>query len=255
MRFCLSRRPSRAALRLARERREPKWRASVALAEMQRCDGHELKHFDLQVEHRRAHHDNGTDHWTPALQRDLHPATVASAGSPDSLETRRPTDVPGHETGVGWFISNDFAVRMMPETHGDELAWKAGGTGGFLTFIGFSTISRHGSIALSNAFRHDPVDLGNAFDQPGFSPDWNWTPLPILRGPVCAWSRMRSIRRCGACGAPARRPAVMVNLSRAKDAAGIKDGAHITAMPSLMPGIDVLWSARKRRSFLRALLS
>jgi len=86
------------------------------------------------------------------------------------LETRRPTDVPGHEMGLGWFISNDFAVRMMPETHGDELAWKSGGTGGFLTFIGFSTSSRQGSIALSNAFRHDPVDLGIHLINPDFRP-------------------------------------------------------------------------------------
>jgi CubicO group peptidase (beta-lactamase class C family) len=86
------------------------------------------------------------------------------------LETRRPTDVPGHEMGFGWFISNDLAVRMMRETHGDEIAWKSGGTGGFLTFIGFSTISRQGSIALSNAFRHDPVDLGMHLINPDFRP-------------------------------------------------------------------------------------
>jgi serine-type D-Ala-D-Ala carboxypeptidase/endopeptidase len=86
------------------------------------------------------------------------------------LETRRPTNVPGHEMGLGWFISNDRAVRMMPGTRGDELAWKSGGTGGFLTFIGFSTISRQGSIALSNAFRHDPVDLGMHLINPDFRP-------------------------------------------------------------------------------------
>jgi serine-type D-Ala-D-Ala carboxypeptidase/endopeptidase len=86
------------------------------------------------------------------------------------LETRRPTGVPGHKMGLGWFISNDLAVRMMPETHRDELAWKSGGTGGFLTFIGFSTISRQGSIALSNTFRHDPVGLGMHLINPDFRP-------------------------------------------------------------------------------------
>ena len=33
----------------------------------------------------------------------------------------------------------------------------------------------------------------NAFDQPGFSADWNWTPLPILRRPL--WL-MHHLPRC-----------------------------------------------------------
>jgi hypothetical protein len=57
----------------------------------------------------------------------------------------------GLEAGLGWFISSD---------HGDEIAWKDGSTGGFLTFIGFSTTSRQGSIVLSNAFAPYARDLG-----------------------------------------------------------------------------------------------
>jgi D-alanyl-D-alanine-carboxypeptidase/D-alanyl-D-alanine-endopeptidase len=77
------------------------------------------------------------------------------------LETRRPTGLRGHEMGLGWFISSN---------HGDEIAWKSGATGGFLTFIGFSTTSRRGSIVLSNAFRHDPTDLGMHLINPDFRP-------------------------------------------------------------------------------------
>jgi CubicO group peptidase (beta-lactamase class C family) len=57
------------------------------------------------------------------------------------LETRRPTDMRGLEVGLGWFISID---------HGDEIAWKDGGTGGFGSFIGFSSPARQGAIVLSN---------------------------------------------------------------------------------------------------------
>ena len=77
------------------------------------------------------------------------------------LETRRPTGVPGHEMGLGWFISSD---------HGDELAWKSGATGGFRTFIGFSTISHQGSIALSNAHYLEFIDLGMNLINPEFRP-------------------------------------------------------------------------------------
>jgi CubicO group peptidase (beta-lactamase class C family) len=57
------------------------------------------------------------------------------------LETRRPTDMRGLEVGLGWFISID---------HGDEIVWKDGGTGGFGSFIGFSSPARQGAIVLSN---------------------------------------------------------------------------------------------------------
>jgi D-alanyl-D-alanine-carboxypeptidase/D-alanyl-D-alanine-endopeptidase len=77
------------------------------------------------------------------------------------LETRRPTGIPGHEMGLGWFISSN---------HGDEIAWKSGLTGGFNTFIGFSTSSHRGSIALSNAVSHDAVALGLHLINPDFRP-------------------------------------------------------------------------------------
>jgi serine-type D-Ala-D-Ala carboxypeptidase/endopeptidase len=59
------------------------------------------------------------------------------------LETRRPAEC-GLEAGLGWFISRD---------HEDEIAWKDGDTGGFATFIGFSSPARQGAIVLSNVIR------------------------------------------------------------------------------------------------------
>ena len=38
----------------------------------------------------------------------------------------------------------------------DEMVWKSGGTGGYATFIGFSTKSRRDFILLSNAADYDP---------------------------------------------------------------------------------------------------
>jgi serine-type D-Ala-D-Ala carboxypeptidase/endopeptidase len=77
------------------------------------------------------------------------------------LETRRPTGVFGHETGHGWFISSN---------HGDKIAWKSGLTGGFGTFIGFSTKSRRGSITLSNAAPYAFGALGMNLINPDFRP-------------------------------------------------------------------------------------
>jgi serine-type D-Ala-D-Ala carboxypeptidase/endopeptidase len=59
------------------------------------------------------------------------------------LETRRPAEC-GLKAGLGWFISHD---------HSNEIAWKNGETGGFATFIGFSSPARQGAIVLSNVIR------------------------------------------------------------------------------------------------------
>jgi CubicO group peptidase (beta-lactamase class C family) len=78
------------------------------------------------------------------------------------LETRRPADMRGLEAGLGWFISHD---------HGDEIVWKDGGTGGFATFIGFSSPARQGAIALSNVMwtsGSNVDDLGMHLINPGF---------------------------------------------------------------------------------------
>jgi D-alanyl-D-alanine-carboxypeptidase/D-alanyl-D-alanine-endopeptidase len=87
------------------------------------------------------------------------------------LETRRPTGLPGHEVGLGWFISSNGS---------DEIAWKSGLTRGFNALIAFSTRSRRGSIALSNAFpnlynpagpSHNTVPLAFYLINPDFRPN------------------------------------------------------------------------------------
>ena len=86
------------------------------------------------------------------------------------LETRRPTGLPGHGTGLGWFISSN---------DDDEIAWKTGLNGGFNAFIGFSTSSHRGSIALSNAApnftgpsgsTHNALPVGFGLINPDFRP-------------------------------------------------------------------------------------
>jgi CubicO group peptidase (beta-lactamase class C family) len=58
-----------------------------------------------------------------------------------TLRTRRPTTGPNMEVALGWFLGT---------SHRDEIAWKDGGTGGYASFIGFSTRTRRASILLSN---------------------------------------------------------------------------------------------------------
>ena len=57
------------------------------------------------------------------------------------LGERHPTERPRVEVAHGWFVSTSYR---------DEIAWKDGGTGGYATFIGYSTKSRRASILLSN---------------------------------------------------------------------------------------------------------
>lgn len=81
------------------------------------------------------------------------------------LETRRPTNLAGTDAGLGWFISSDGK---------EEIAWKSGLTGGFNTFIGFSTRRCRGALVLSN-FVWQPLDVGTTdmgmkLIKPGFDP-------------------------------------------------------------------------------------
>ncbi len=66
------------------------------------------------------------------------------------LETRRPTTVAGTDAALGWFVSS----------YGKEqIAWKSGLTGGFNTFLGFSTRRRRGALLVTN-FLWQPLDTG-----------------------------------------------------------------------------------------------
>lgn len=57
-----------------------------------------------------------------------------------TLAERRPR-ASERDVALGWFVANRF---------GDELVWKDGGTGGYATFIGYSTRTRRNFILLSN---------------------------------------------------------------------------------------------------------
>jgi CubicO group peptidase (beta-lactamase class C family) len=58
-----------------------------------------------------------------------------------ALAERRPT-ADQRDVASGWFVASRF---------GDEVVWKDGGTGGYATFIGYSTRTRRNCILLSNA--------------------------------------------------------------------------------------------------------
>jgi len=69
-----------------------------------------------------------------------------------TLGERHPTERTRVEVGLGWFLSS---------SHQDEIVWKDGGTGGYATFIGFSTRSHRASILLSNTADYGPnIRLG-----------------------------------------------------------------------------------------------
>ena len=74
--------------------------------------------------------------------------TPLSASFARLLETRRRTTLAGTDVGLGWFVSTDSK---------DEIVWKSGVTGGFKTFIAYSTRSRRGALVLSN-FLWTPID-------------------------------------------------------------------------------------------------
>ena len=57
------------------------------------------------------------------------------------LEVRRQTDRNGVYAAAGWFVET---------AHGDELVTKDGGTGGYSTFIGYSTRTGIAAVLLSN---------------------------------------------------------------------------------------------------------
>lgn len=87
------------------------------------------------------------------------------------LETRRPTSLAGTEAGLGWFISSNAS---------DEIAWKSGLTGGFNTFVGYSTKTRRGAIVLSN-FVWQPLDVGTtAMGMKFINPDFDPGDLTLL---------------------------------------------------------------------------
>ncbi|MCK1512583.1 serine hydrolase [Bradyrhizobium sp. 190] len=103
------------------------------------------------------------------LQMCLDPTdTPVGAALKMTLSERRPR-AEERDVALGWFVSLRF---------GDELIWKSGGTGGYATFIGYSTKTRRNCILLSNAADYDPnIALGMHLVNAAY-------PLPKLRREV-----------------------------------------------------------------------
>jgi serine-type D-Ala-D-Ala carboxypeptidase/endopeptidase len=103
------------------------------------------------------------------LQMCLGPAdTPVAAAQKMALSERRPR-MDQRDVALGWFVSLRF---------GDELIWKSGGTGGYATFIGYSTKTRRNCVLLSNAADYDPhIALGTHLVNAAYS-------LPKLRREV-----------------------------------------------------------------------
>ena len=80
------------------------------------------------------------------LRMCMNPAdNPVAAAQKMTLSERRPR-ANKRDVSLGWFVASRFD---------DELIWKSGGTGGYATFIGYSTKTRRNFILLSNAADYD----------------------------------------------------------------------------------------------------
>jgi CubicO group peptidase (beta-lactamase class C family) len=75
------------------------------------------------------------------------------------LKTRRRGFSDNVRVGLGCFVTYD---------HDDSIVWKTGGTGGYSTYIGFSTKTRCASLVLANAGYNANADIGNHLANPDF---------------------------------------------------------------------------------------
>jgi D-alanyl-D-alanine-carboxypeptidase/D-alanyl-D-alanine-endopeptidase len=94
------------------------------------------------------------------------PLTNAAASL---LEVRRQTDINNQYAAAGWFVRTQY---------GDELVWKDGDTGGYSTFIAFSTRAPRAAVLLSNTSApFTTPEIGKHLVNPAF-------PLPALHRTV-----------------------------------------------------------------------
>jgi D-alanyl-D-alanine-carboxypeptidase/D-alanyl-D-alanine-endopeptidase len=85
------------------------------------------------------------------------------------LNVRRQTDQANLFVAAGWFAQTE---------HADELVWKDGGTGGYATFIGYSTRSQVAVLLLSNTRSwHSTPELGRHLLNRAF-------PVPAVHQPI-----------------------------------------------------------------------
>lgn len=71
----------------------------------------------------------------------IDPADAPIAAALRMTLSERRVRAPERDVALGWFVSSQF---------GDELIWKDGGTGGYASFIGYSTKTRRNIVLLSN---------------------------------------------------------------------------------------------------------
>lgn len=74
------------------------------------------------------------------------------------LQTRRPTNLPNTEVGLGWFIGS---------ANKDQTIWKDGMTGGYAAFAGFSMSLKSGAVVLSNT-ANSVNDIGLHLTNPAY---------------------------------------------------------------------------------------
>jgi CubicO group peptidase (beta-lactamase class C family) len=105
------------------------------------------------------------------LQMCLDPAdTPVAAALKMTLSERRPR-MDQRDVALGWFVSRRF---------GDELIWKSGGTGGYATFIGYSTKTRRNCVLLSNAADYDAhIALGTHLVNAAYPPPKTRREVPV----------------------------------------------------------------------------
>jgi serine-type D-Ala-D-Ala carboxypeptidase/endopeptidase len=69
-----------------------------------------------------------------------------------STRSQRPTETPDTTIALGWHIT---------KSHGKDIVWHNGGTGGYRSFIGFDPKARAGVVVLTNrSTRGGPDDIG-----------------------------------------------------------------------------------------------
>jgi CubicO group peptidase (beta-lactamase class C family) len=91
------------------------------------------------------------------------------------LQSRRPTDGPNTEVGLGVFIRSG---------NDDEIVWKDGMTGGYACFAGFSTRLRSGAVVLANT-ANTMNDIGLSLTNPAYKIA-QYPPEVTLDDPVLA---------------------------------------------------------------------
>ena len=92
----------------------------------------------------------------------LHPNAALRTAMDLLLKTRRPAYSRNVKVGLGWFVTKE---------HDDEMVSKTGATGGYSTYIGFSTKTRSASLVLSNAGFNGNDDIGMHLANPDFPLD------------------------------------------------------------------------------------